>query len=85
MFAHHDGLKHREMREQPDILKCARNAFDGALRRADVVHHLALEHDLAGIGGEHAGDEIEECGLARAVRTDQRVDVTLRDFQVDLI
>ena len=85
MFAHHDGFQHREMREQADVLKRARNALDGAFRGPGVVHHLPFEHDLSGVGGEQPGDEIEQRCLAGAVGPDQRVDLTFGDVRAHLV
>ena len=85
MLADHDGFQHREMREQADVLERARDALERALRRARIHDRLALEQDLAGIGGENAGDEIEERRLAGAVRPDQRVDVAGRHLELEIV
>jgi hypothetical protein len=46
----------------------------------DVV---AFEQDAPGIGLEHAGQQIDDGGLAGAVRADQRVARALLDPQRD--
>ena len=43
---------------------------------------LAAEKNLPGIGRQHAGHQIDERGLAGAVRTDQRI--ARADRQIDL-
>src|SRR3984893_14921039 len=45
----------------------------------------AIEQDLAGIGGEKAGDQIEHRGLARAARPEQRYECSGGDLKRDLI
>ena len=68
-----DVLQHREAAEQPVDLEGARDAeldARGLLHRGDVA---ALEQHLALRRQEHAGEEIDEGGLAGAVRADQRV------------
>ena len=85
MLADHHGFQHRQMRKQPDVLEGAGDALERALRRARVVDRLAVERDLAGVGGQHAGDEIEERGFAGAVRADQRVDVAARHIHVEFV
>ena len=48
-------------------------------------HRHALEQDFAGVGRQHAGDEIEERGLAGAVRADQGVDVAGRHLELQIV
>ena len=85
MLADHHGFQHGQMRKQPDVLEGAGDALERALGRARVVHRLALECDLAGVGGQHAGDQIEERGLAGAVRSDQGVDVAGRHLDLEIV
>ena len=44
-----------------------------------------VEDDRAGVGGQHAGHEIEERRLAGAVRTDQCVNVALRHLHAEFV
>jgi len=46
---------------------------------------LALEVDLAGAGGEQAGDEVEHRGLAGAVGADEAVDAASGYFEADVL
>ena len=85
MLADHHGLQHRQMREQADVLERARDAAQRAPRGARVGDDVALEGDLPAIGREHAGHQIEERGLAGAVRSDQRMDVAARDLHAQIV
>src|SRR5262249_11324430 len=44
----------------------------------------AFERDRAGVGLGAAGDEIEECGLARAVRADHRAQLAGIEIEVQI-
>ena len=85
MLADHHGFQHRQVREQPDVLEGAGDPLQRAARRARVVHRLAFEHDRALVGRQHAGQEIEERGLAGAVRPDQRVDVAAPHIHAQVV
>jgi hypothetical protein len=85
MLADHDRFQHGEMREQADVLERARDTPDRALRGPRIVDWLAFEHDAPGIGGQHAGDEIEKRRLAGAVGTDQRMDVAAGHVHAHLV
>ena len=73
------------MRKETDVLEGAGDSLDRAPGGAAIVHRLTIESDLAGVGGQNAGQEIEESGLACAVRANQRVDVALRDLHVKFV
>ena len=68
-----DVLQHREPAEQPVDLERARDAELDACGLGDARDVAALEQHLARRGRDHAGQEIDERGLAGAVRADQRV------------
>ena len=69
-----DVLQHRQAAEQPVDLEGARDAELDALAPAPcVVMSCALQQHRAGRGQQHAGEQIDEGGLAGAVRADQRV------------
>ena len=70
---HVDVLQHREAAEQPVDLEGAGDAALDALGLLDLGDVLALEQHLAGARRQHAGQQIDEGGLAGAVRADQRV------------
>ena len=52
---------------------------------ASAVDALAGEGDAAGIGREGAGDQVEQRGLAGAVRADHREDRALRHLEADAV
>src|SRR5262249_54851368 len=56
----------------------ARTAEEGCLRRD------ATEDDVAGDGGELAGEGEERCGFSRAVRPDERDDLAGLDVEVEV-
>ena len=45
---------------------------------------LALEEDLAAVGGVRAGDRLDERGLARAVVADESHHLAASDLEVDV-
>ena len=59
-----------------------RGAADAERRPAEDV--LALEQDGAAVGAQFAGDEVEDGGLARAVRADQADDAALADVEGEI-
>jgi len=78
-------FEHREILERTRYLKRAPDAGDatGAGRRARDV--LAVEMHGAGIGPQHAGDEIEQRRLAGAVWSDDAKRFAARDFKRDAV
>src|ERR1700744_1555210 len=52
--------------------------------RHDIGDVIAFEEDAAGRRFEHAGEEIDHCRLAGAVRPDQRVTRAFFDRQIDV-
>jgi hypothetical protein len=85
MLADHHRFERRQMRKQPDVLERARDPAAGAARRPCLVERAALEHDGAFVGSEHAGKQIEEGGLARAVGADQRVNMAGRHLHIEFV
>ena len=75
-------LRNAHMREQRVGLK---HHADVALVRRDSGDGGAIEQDLAGIGGEKAGDQIEHRGLARAARPEQRHECSGGDCERDVV
>ena len=63
----------REVGEEGVDLEGAGEAAADAGGDGGAGHVLAGEQDAAGVGGELAGDQVDERGLAGAVRADQRV------------
>ena len=78
-------LEHGHGREELDVLKRPRDppANDPMRRRAQKA--LTVEGDLAGVRPVEPGDQIEERGLAGAVRPDQACDLAALDAERDVI
>ena len=83
-----DRERHRfervEMRKQAVDLEGAHQPAPHALLRAERGDVLAAEQDLAGVGPQHAGHQVDQRGLAGAVRPDQRVAHALRQRNLDV-
>jgi hypothetical protein len=66
-----------------DELKGAGNPKFTALRRTEMGNVLVVEKDTAAIGPVEPGDQIEQRGLARAVRSDQSQDFAFCQGEID--
>ena len=77
--AEHDVVEHRHAGEQRDVLKRAGDAERGDLRRTQPGDVAALETDRATGRPVEAADHVEQRGLAGAVRTYDRQDLTATD------
>src|ERR687887_255622 len=78
-------LERAQVREQGVDLKRAHEpAFDAlvGLKRGDL---LLAKKDPAVVRPEHAGDQVDQRGLARPVRPDQRVTLALRQIEGDIL
>ena len=66
-----------------DLERAHKAATNAALRveRGDV---LAAEQNLAAVRPQHAGHQVDQRGLAGAVRPDQRVTHALRQLDLDV-
>src|SRR5581483_6290607 len=71
--------------EQPDVLKRPGDAACGDLVGRQIGDVGAVEVDPAAVQRVDPGDEVEERGLASAVRADHRDDRAARDREVDLV
>src|SRR5262245_43374905 len=72
----HHVLEHAHAEENLQVLKRARQAAARELFRRKRGHVLAAQAHAAGSGQVKARDEVEQRGLAGAVRTDDREDET---------
>ncbi len=70
----HEVLDHGQVREHARVLEGADQAAPGEPRRVGPPHDAAVEADLPAVGGQVAGDEVEDRRLARPVRPDQTGD-----------
>src|SRR6185436_11780158 len=79
MPADHDILDRREIGEETDVLEGARDACRGDLVRLQAVERAAVEDESAFVGRIDTGEDIEERGLAGAIRADQAEHLARRD------
>ena len=75
-------LEHREQAERLGQLEGAHLAHAGDLERRDAGERRAVEGPRAGVGLVEAGEQVEQRGLAGAVRADERRDGAARDLEV---
>src|SRR5438270_3025498 len=75
----------RHVLEEPDVLERPRDAERRDLVRLRAGDLAALEDDPSGGGREYSGDPVEERGLTRAVRSDQRENLALLDVKRDVV
>jgi len=76
-----DVVEHRKSGERLDELEGAADARGADLVGTKALDRLSIEKNLARIRREHAGDHVEDRGLARAVGPDQPVDAALRHLE----
>lgn len=77
------GFERAHFGEKAQVLEGAREAERRARGGLEPLDPLAAKPDLAGLRPREAGDEVEQAGLAGAVRTDQRVEGARGDGEVD--
>src|SRR5579883_1120232 len=88
-----DGVEQRdadvvdeiEAYERPRQLKAARQTETGALMRRQAVEGLAGESHRSLLIAQSATNAIDECALARSVRTDQTQALAGRDRERDIL
>jgi len=83
--ADHDVLQHREARKGADDLEGAGDPEQRERVGRQAGHVLAEEGDGALGGRKVPGHQIEERGLAGAVRADEPEDLALRGVEVDAV
>src|SRR5687768_3496636 len=83
--ADHHVLKRRQVGEQADVLEGARDSGLRHVVRLQPAQAAPAEGERAGVGGVDPGQHVEERGLARAVRSDQAVDLALTDREGDVL
>ena len=72
-----------ERRKRPHDLEGAADAAPADAVGRQAVDALAGEGDRSGVGREHAGDHVEQRGLAGAVRPDDRENAALGHLEAD--
>src|SRR6185436_14797883 len=77
--ADHDVFERGKVHEQADVLERAADAGGRDLVRLQAGETALVELEVAAVGRVDAGENIEQRGLAGAVRADQAVDLALAD------
>src|SRR4029077_8285441 len=85
LAAEHDVLAHRKDGDQHEMLMHHTDAMPDRVAWALHRRGLAFDQDLAGICVNQAVKNIHQRALAGAVLADEREDLALADFEVDLI
>ena len=80
-----DGLERRQVAEQLVDLEGADDAEPHALVGGNIGDVLAVEQDASAARLHHAGEQIDQRGLAGAVRPDQSVAGALLDAQRHIV
>ena len=81
---HRERLAHRQRRKDVHQLKGARHAAPRQFDRADAGDILAHEAHLAHRRPQQPGDDIDQRGLAGAVRPDDRDELAVTDAEGDI-
>ena len=79
--AERDVLRYRQRLEQREMLEDHADAFGARLRRPVRRERLAAQGHGAGIGSQHAVDDLHQGGLAGAVLAEQGVDFAFADAE----
>ena len=77
-------LQHREVREDRRQLEGAHDATASDLRGLRQGYVVAAIEDLPAVGDQEPADQIEEGGLAGAVRANERVNLAAAHAQIGL-
>ncbi len=83
--ADHHVVERGQVGEQPQVLEGARDAGVHDRLRPQAVEPAAAKRDAALVRLQEAGDDVEDRGLARAVRTDQAGDAALLDGEAAIL
>ena len=78
-------VEHRVLAEHAGDLEAARQAVPHAPVRRQGGQFDAVQRQAASVQRQQAGDQIDQRGLARAIRTDQRMDFARLDREVDVV
>src|SRR5438552_1266252 len=80
-----ERLQHREVRKDLDELEGPCDPQAGQAGGSDPAHVAVPERDGAGGGAENAGEDVDERGLARPVRPDDRDELTGADGEAHAV
>ena len=84
MAAQQQIVDHGRAFEQLDVLERARDAGAGDTMARQRGNVAIAQRDAARARLEHAGDDVEHRGLARAVRPDDREHLALLDRKAEI-
>ena len=82
---HHDVLQHRHLVKQTHVLEGTGDARGGYLLDLSREVGLIGDGELTAVSGIQAGDQVKAGGFARAVGSNQAVDLALVNRQRDVI
>ncbi len=82
--ADHHVLERGQVAEEPDVLERARDPARRDVVGLQIRQWIAVERELAAVWPIDAGQHIEQRRLARAVGTDQAVDLAVVDGERDV-
>src|SRR5438876_762174 len=85
VFADLDVVEGGHVGEEADLLEGPRDSQAGHPVGFEAGDVFTLEHDGPGGGLVHPGYRVEQCGLAGAVRADQREDLASPDLKAHVV
>ncbi|MCR5879770.1 hypothetical protein LRS04_16615 [Phenylobacterium sp. J367] len=83
--AQEEHLGHRQVRRQVGLLIDGGDSQPGGVRRPCGTEPFPVQPHLAGIGGDHAGQDRDQCRLAGPVLAEDRVDLPGPHGQADTV
>ena len=83
--AHLDVVEHRHVAEQAQVLERASQTHARNLVGRHADNLTARKHDGAALGRDDARENIQQRGLARTVRSDQRMHMAGANLDVDIV
>ena len=76
MTTHHDIFQGGHVGKKPDVLKGSGNALANRFVWGIADQRRIVEHELTTVWNIKAGQAVEKRGFARAIRTDEAIDLT---------
>src|SRR6267142_2845991 len=78
-------VEQRHARAQLDVLEGAGDPGAGDVELLVAGDRSSRERDLAAVGAERAGEQVEHRGLAGAIRADQAEDLAGTHLEADIV
>jgi hypothetical protein len=82
---HLDVLDHAQILKDSDVLKCSRQTKPCNSVRFKSKDFLSTDPDGSNVGVRGTAQRVKKSGLARSVRTDNRLYDAPRDIQIDVV